>query len=1195
MGGSMKRVSGRLSAAIALCGAVGTSGFIATSAWAQTSATRTSSFAYDAASGLLTQEAVEPGTPALTLTTSYVYDAFGNKTSVTISGVDIATRSSTATFDARGQFSTTNTNALNQSESFQYDARFAQPTSRTGPNGLTTTWTYDSFGRKTSEVRPDGTQTKWSYLFCAGINGGTATCVSGAAYLIQANPLAADGATQNGPIGIVYFDALDREIARDTQGFDGSTIRVSKQYDSFGRVLKQSRPYFASGGTPQWTNFTYDALGRVVTTTFPDSSTTQVAYHGLVTTDTNTKSQTRTVTKDSQGQVVSVTDAAGKTMSNAYDPFGKLIKTTDAVGNVVTATYDVRGRKVASSDPDMGAWTYAYDTANELVSQTNAKSQTSTFSYDVLGRMIQRVEPDMTSVWVYDTAANGVGKLASAGVTAGPSAGYQRSFAYDTLTRPVQATVTISSTNYTFAATYDGNSRLGSVTYPSGLVLGYTYTSLGYAQQVTGLGGQVYWTANASDAEMHLTQQTAGNGVVTSQSFDPQTGRLNAILAGAGNIVENFSYTYDVLGNVLTRADANENLTETFTYDNLNRVTSATVSQNIAPVKTFAYDAIGNLLSKSDVGNYTYPLAGSALPHAVTSISGGNINTTFTYDANGNQTSGLGRSISYTSFNKPSSITQGSGTLFFSHDIDHQRFKQTAPEGITLYFDAFGVHTELFQSSTTAWYDFIGASGSMLGVRVLHSDNSVTTRYFHTDNLGSIAVITDESGTVVERDSYDAWGKRRFPTGADDPSGSVTSQTTRGFTGQEELADVGLVHLNGRVYDPLIGRMTSADPMVPDPMNGQTWNRYSYVVNNPLALTDTNGYCFLGLCGIGHAISTFFNRTFGALFREFPILGNLLEIAAVALCVPLGGGVACMMVSAFMSTTFVGGVTTGNLGYALQAGIIAAVTAAAFYEVGTLAKSIGGEVGYALKVAGHALVGCVSAVASARKCGPAALAGGITSAIGPLITGQNFALNTTLNAVLGGLASVAGGGKFANGAVTGAFGYLFNDFSHLWLGWDAHYSIESFFENKNSNFSAEVQINVDGGRPIYADLTYWSALDKTIYVWEIKADTWYSRYLAADEAGEYVAAMQKDPQFAGWNIAVGTKDLLNLYYSPGETIFSNTVAGRWYLLNEEAGNNGDILYENHGNDPWTQALKQGLRYPWWIPTWPSDRPKYKYP
>jgi RHS repeat-associated protein len=912
----------------------------ANGATAQTSATRTSSFAYDAASGLLTQEVVEPGTPVLRLETDYVYDAFGNKTSVAVSGVDITTRTSTATFDGRGQFATTNANALNQSESFQYDARFAQPTSHTGPNGLTTAWTYDSFGRKTSEVRPDGTQTKWSYQFCAGVNGGTAGCVSGAAYLVQATPLAADGLTQIGPIGIVYFDILDREVARDTQGFDGSTIRVAKQYDSLGRVLKQSRPYFVATGIPQWTTYTYDALGRVVTTTFPDGSTGQAAYHGLVTTTNNGLSQTRTSIRDSDGQTVSITDAAGKTTSYAYDPFGKPIKTTDAAGNIVTETYDVRGRKIASNDPDLGAWTYAYDTANELVSQTDAKTQTTTFTYDILGRLTQRVEPDMTSVWVYDTALHGIGKVASASITAGPSAGYQRSFAYDTLTRPVQATVTVGGAAYSFAATYDAASRLSSVTYPSGLLLDYTYTSLGYAQQIVGPGGVAYGTVNARDAELRLTQETAGNGIVTTQSFDAQTGRLMDILAGTGNIVQNFSYTYDVLGNVLTRADANESLTETFTYDNLNRVTSAAVSQSIAPLKTFAYDVIGNLLSKSDVGNYAYPLAGSALPHAVTSTSGGAVTTSFTYDPNGNQTSGLGRSISYTSYNKPSSITQGSSTLFFSDDVDHQRFKQVSPEGTTLYFDAFGVHAELFVAGTSRWYDFIGTGGPMLGVRVLDPNNTVTTRYFQTDNLGSIAVITDTNGAVVERDSYDAWGKRRFPNGADDPSGSLTSQTTRGFTGQEELTDVGLVHLNGRVYDPLVGRMMSADPFVPDPMNGQAWNRYSYVINNPLALTDTNGYCFLGMCSWGHAISTFFNRTFGVLFRKFPLLGNLLEIAlTVAICGPAFS--VCSTVVTGLSTAFVAGVTSGNLGYALRAGLIAAVTTA---MIGGITSSTTGTV-----------------------------------------------------------------------------------------------------------------------------------------------------------------------------------------------------------------------------------------------------------
>src|SRR5262249_7602109 len=139
------------------------------SAFAQATQTRTSSFAYDPSTGLLTQEVVEPNTQALRLETDYIYDGFGNKTRVTTSGVDITTRYTTSSYassngSANGQFQTSTTNALNQTETWQYDLRFGKPTSHTGPNGLTTTWTYDSVGRKTLEVRPDQTKTAFSYV-----------------------------------------------------------------------------------------------------------------------------------------------------------------------------------------------------------------------------------------------------------------------------------------------------------------------------------------------------------------------------------------------------------------------------------------------------------------------------------------------------------------------------------------------------------------------------------------------------------------------------------------------------------------------------------------------------------------------------------------------------------------------------------------------------------------------------------------------------------------------------------------------------------------------------------------------------------------------------------------------------------------------------------------------------------------------
>ncbi|MGJ4973111.1 RHS repeat-associated core domain-containing protein [Bradyrhizobium sp. HKCCYLRH1073] len=819
--------------------------------WAASTVTQTASFAYDAATGMVIQQVVEPEAPAFRLQTDYARDTFGNVLTTTVSGADIVTRGSASSYDARGQFATSNSNALGQSESVQYDARFGSPTRQTGPNGLTTSWSYDGFGRKIQENRPDGTQTKWAYQFCSGVNGGTATCPTGAIYQVQETPYAADGTTVNGPFVVVYYDMLDREIARDSQGFDGSTIRATTSYDPLGRVTQTSRPYFVNGGTPRYTTFTYDVLGRALTKTKPDGSVSQVAYHGLSVTKTNALGQTRSVTRNSQGNIVSVTDALGQTMSFVYDAAGNLVRTTDPVGNVVTASYDVRGNKVASSDPDLGNWSYSYNTLGLLVSQTDAKGQTVTMTYDKLDRMVQSVEPDMTSVWVYDTTAHGIGKLASTAITAGPGNGYAKTASYDALGRPVQVATTIDGATYTLGASYDANGLLSTVSYPSGFTARYGHTALGDANQLLdNTTGQSYWTANTLDAELRITQDTAGNGLTTTRSFDTLTGRLTGVSTGSGGGVQNFSYTYDRSGNPLSRADANTNLNETFTYDALSRLTSSTVNLTPTPLaKTFTYDPIGNLLTKSDVGTYSYPATGSAKPHAVMSVSGGSISTTFTYDANGNQTSGLGRSLVYTSYNKPSSITQGARTISFLDDTDHQRFKQVTPEATTLYVAAFGVMAEVSNPGTVSasWTDYLSVDGATVGIRVTQAGVATPSmRYFHKDHLGSVAVITNDNGAVQERLSYDAWGKRRLASGADDTAGSITSQSTRGFTGEEQLSVAGLVHLNGRVYDPILARMTSADPVVSQSTNTQGWNRYAYAANRPLRFTDPTGYQIAG-------------------------------------------------------------------------------------------------------------------------------------------------------------------------------------------------------------------------------------------------------------------------------------------------------------------------------------------------------------
>ena len=150
------------------------------------------------------------------------------------------------------------------------------------------------------------------------------------------------------------------------------------------------------------------------------------------------------------------------------------------------------------------------------------------------------------------------------------------------------------------------------------------------------------------------------------------------------------------------------------------------------------------------------------------SVSGCVISATFTYDADGNQTSCLGRSIAYTSYNKPSSITQGARTISFLDDTEHQRFKQVTPEGTTLYIAAFGVLAEVSNPGATSqrWTDYLSVGNAKVGMRVLQTaSETLSTRYFHTDQLGSISVLTDENGLVVERLSYDAWGRPRNANG----------------------------------------------------------------------------------------------------------------------------------------------------------------------------------------------------------------------------------------------------------------------------------------------------------------------------------------------------------------------------------------------------------------------------------------------
>jgi RHS repeat-associated protein len=178
---------------------------------------------------------------------------------------------------------------------------------------------------------------------------------------------------------------------------------------------------------------------------------------------------------------------------------------------------------------------------------------------------------------------------------------------------------------------------------------------------------------------------------------------------------------------------------------------------------------------------------------------------------------------------------------------ERQRIRQDKHDGATVNY-AGAQEVEVSNTGAVTLKTYLPQG---IGVEIDRATgNTVSTEvnYVHHDRLGSPVAITDAVGNVKERMAYDAWGKRRTIDGAATPNNLDGIVDNRGFTNHEMLDHLDLVHMNGRVYEPLLGRFLSADPILQDPMNGQSYNRYAYVFNNPTNLTDPTG--FMGLEGL---------------------------------------------------------------------------------------------------------------------------------------------------------------------------------------------------------------------------------------------------------------------------------------------------------------------------------------------------------
>ena len=622
------------------------------------SLTRVSSFEYDATTGLLSAEVVEPDTAQLCVRTVYGYDIYGNKNLATTSNCTGATglavfttRASGATFNAvsttvngtpvtvpAGYFPATSTNALNQSETKVYDPRFGTVTQLTGPNALATQWQFDDFGRKVLETRADGTRTTVSYCYVGGLDtGGTNSADCGTLSTLMTAPTEAvifvhtvpqnTSGVKNGPYGRTYHDRLGREIRSVTQSYDGNgqsvrLIAKDTRYDEFGAVALATQPYFmdtnsslASGSAAYGrSTSTYDLLGRPTESfvsdpqgqggnkLFADGTTLVVAhttylYVGLTTTVTNDRGQRQKTEKNAQGQLARVTDATDAQLAHRYDAFGNLVETRDALDNRVVIDYDVRGRKKAITDPDTGNWKYDYDALGQMVWQQSPNQRAA-------------VPPQQTTL-AYDK----LGRL-----TSRSEPEYVSTWTYDQYADG--------------SACNKGKGKLCEVNTTNGTKRKLTYDNLGRPQvtQLAITSGPTFTSSVAYDsANGRPIQQTYPTGLKVDYSYT-NLGYQEKLSNTAGGGMLWQAQTINAWGKVETQLYGNMVQTRALFDAQTGRTNEIDAgASNSVLQQTYTYDSLSNLTTRTETA--PGPATGAGLAGSVSaSTAAVNLATVGTVD-----------------------------------------------------------------------------------------------------------------------------------------------------------------------------------------------------------------------------------------------------------------------------------------------------------------------------------------------------------------------------------------------------------------------------------------------------------------------------------------------------------------------------------------------------------------------------------
>ncbi|MEQ1554326.1 MAG: FG-GAP-like repeat-containing protein, partial [Ferruginibacter sp.] len=822
-------------------------------------ASATTTFAYNAL-GLPISKITFAGLPKA-ITTTYNYDNFGNQNLVTVSSTGLSNKIVKTTYDTKGRYAIEKEigfgTSIAQKETFVIDSKWGTPLSTTTSDCLTSTAEYNNFGKLIQTSLPDGNTITYTDTWNIAANSLFTSTVHYAA---------------GNPDIKTYYDKYGRQYKTEKASFANTTggapnyHTVLTTYDIRGNVATTTNTFFPNIETPRITTNTFDIYNRPISTT-NYIGTASVAYANI------SNGNFQVTTTSPSGQIVSkIVDATGKTVSTidaggqltfTYDSRGNQISTRHDVTVMVSSIFDTYGKQISLTDIDAGTTTYNYNAYNELLSQTDAKGNNYTFTYDDLGRTLTRTGGEGTTTYeYYKDLATGCNNNNLQKVTG--FNGIVKNYTYDALKRLQSVTetgVTGNVTSRTTTYAYNANSALAATTYPNNVSVYNKYDANGYLIQIAtrpffNSASLLYYNPQIN-GQGRITSYTLGNGKVTTKTYNND---YPASTSTAG--VQNLTYNFETnSGNLLQRNDVLNSQVENFTYDNLNRLKTSVV--NSISQAALTYDgsistSMGNIATKTDAGYYTYL---NTKKHAVAFVTNTPTPTQVPVTPTPNSViQQQEQLVTYTPFLRPQQINEGGmyggPMLEFEYGPDYERVQTIvslgrSPQERKYFAGDYEEHEQgsLYNQSII----YISAGDGLCAMIV--KDNGVTTPYFtYTDYLGSIVAVTDKPGRIVATQNFDAWGRYRNPTNWNTylpigDNGGLPTWLYRGYTGHEMLPNFGLINMNARLYDPVMGRMLSPDNYINTALGSQGLNRYTYANNNPLKFTDPDGNYGISVVG----------------------------------------------------------------------------------------------------------------------------------------------------------------------------------------------------------------------------------------------------------------------------------------------------------------------------------------------------------